>query len=177
MTILPGTKKLVPATWSRKRRMQAGINTAKAVRPMQEVMNQPQVLSGKRHKLMPLVRISSVVVMKFKEPSSWPIQKIPMEAAQRTTPVPSPGPPTSPIALSGAYWVQPPRVRSESSKSRAAGQYRRSQWKPPREPHLSLHRDHQPLRSHSAERTGSSHRGSVRSEERTMTPEPGKPRR
>src|ERR1035437_8198819 len=110
MTILLDTKKLVPATWSRMRRMQAGINTAKAVRPMQEVMNQPQVLSGKRHKLMPLVGISSVVVMKFKEPSSWPIQKIPMEAAQRTTPVPSPGPPTSPIALSGAYWVQPPRV-------------------------------------------------------------------
>ena len=110
MTLPPGAKKLVPATWSRMRRMQAGISTAKAVRPMQEVMNQLQLLSGNRHRLMPLVRISSVVVMKFKEPSNWPTQNIAMDIAQRTTPDPWPGPVTSPSALSGAYCVQPPRV-------------------------------------------------------------------
>src|ERR1700675_55172 len=33
-----------------------------------------------------------------------------MEAAQRTTPRPCPGPATEPTALRGAYWVQPPRV-------------------------------------------------------------------
>src|SRR5580700_8543059 len=90
--------------------MQAGISTANAVRPMQEVMNHAQALSGSRHGLMPLVRMSGVVVMKFNEPSNWPTQKMAMASAQRTTPVPSPGPPTSPIALKGAYWVQPPRV-------------------------------------------------------------------
>src|SRR5580698_5176000 len=46
-----------------------------------------------------------------------------IESAQRTTPVPSPGPPTSPIALNGAYWVQPPRVgpvptKNEDTKTR-----------------------------------------------------------
>src|SRR5580658_4980665 len=117
MTILLETKKLVPATWSRMRRMQAGINTAKAVRPMHDVMNQAQALSGKRHRLMPRVRISSVVVMKFSEPSNWPTQKMAIESAHRTTPVPSPGPPTSPIALSGAYWVQPPRVGPVPTKN------------------------------------------------------------
>ena len=50
--------------------MQAGISTANAVRPMTEVMNQAQALSGRRHMLMPRVRISRVVVMKFSEPSN-----------------------------------------------------------------------------------------------------------
>jgi hypothetical protein len=71
--------------------MQAGINTAKAVRPMQEVMNHAQALSGRRIRLMPFTRRSSVVVMKFNEPSNWPTQKIAIEIAQRTTPVPCPG--------------------------------------------------------------------------------------
>ena len=43
-----------------------------------EVMNQAQALSGRRHRLMPRVRMSSVVVMKLSEPSNWPMQKIPM---------------------------------------------------------------------------------------------------
>jgi len=50
--------------------MQAGIRTANAVKPMMEVMNQAQLLSGSRHRLMPLVRMFSVVVMKFNEPSN-----------------------------------------------------------------------------------------------------------
>src|ERR1700694_2008776 len=33
-----------------------------------------------------------------------------MEIIQRTTPRPCPGPATAPTELSGAYWVQPPRV-------------------------------------------------------------------
>ena len=99
--------------------MQAGISTANAVKPMQEVMNQAQALSGSRISDMPLQRMSSVVVMKFNEPSNWPIQKMPIEAAQRTTPRPWPGPPTEPTALSGAYCVQPPRVGPSLTKNDA----------------------------------------------------------
>ena len=99
--------------------MQAGISTANAVKPITEVMNQPQVLKGSRHRLMPLVRMSRVVVMKFNEPSNWPMQKIPMDAAQRTTPMPSPGPATDPSALRGAYCVQPPRVGPSLTKNDA----------------------------------------------------------
>src|SRR5271163_1104001 len=101
------------------RRMQAGINTANAVNPMIEVMNQAQAVSGSRIRDMPLQRMSSVVVMKFNDPSNWPMQKIAIDVAQRTTPRPSPGPPTSPMALSGAYCVQPPRVGPSLTKNDA----------------------------------------------------------
>src|SRR5271169_3037943 len=97
--------------------MQAGISTANAVRPITEVMNHAQALSGRRHILMPLVRMSSVVVMKFKEPNNWPTQKMPIDAAQRTPPTPPPGPPTVPTARSGAYGVQPPRVEPSPKKN------------------------------------------------------------
>ena len=43
MTRPAGMKKLVPATRSRINRMHAGINTAKAMRPMTDVMNHAQV--------------------------------------------------------------------------------------------------------------------------------------
>src|SRR5208282_1574295 len=98
-------------------RIHAGINTANAVRPMHEVMNHAQALSGRRMRLMPLTRRSRVVVMKFKEPSNWPTQNSPMEVAHRTTPEPWPGPATEPTALSGAYWVQPPRVGPSPMKN------------------------------------------------------------
>src|ERR1700757_1277164 len=98
-------------------RIQAGISTAKAVNPMQDVMNQAHALSGSRHMLMPRVRMSRVVVMKLSEPSNCPIQKIPMDVAHRITPQPSPGPPTGPNALRGAYWVQPPRVGPSLTKN------------------------------------------------------------
>src|ERR1700745_774556 len=117
MTKFEGTKKLVPATWSKISSTQAGIRTAKAVRPIQEVMNHAQVLKGRTEILIPLVRMSRVVVMKFKDPSNCPIQKSPMEHAQRTTPLPSPGPATAPTALSGAYCVQPPRVGPSPTKN------------------------------------------------------------
>src|ERR1700730_14594125 len=97
-------------------RMQAGINTANAVRPMQEVMNHAQALRGRRIKLMPLARRSRVVGMKFNDPNSWPTQKRAIEVAQRTTPVPCPGPATLPTALSGAYCVQPPKVGPSATK-------------------------------------------------------------
>src|SRR5579871_6947245 len=99
--------------------MQAGISTANAVRPMIEVMNHPHVLMGRRQRLRPLVRMSKVVVMKLSEPSNWPTQKIAIEVAHSTTPVPSPGPPTAPTALSGAYCVQPPRVGPSLTKNDA----------------------------------------------------------
>src|SRR6266404_7278595 len=117
MTRPDGTKKLVPATWSRITRMQAGINTANAVRPMHEVMNHAHAERGRRRRLMPFTRRSRVVVMKFNEPSNWPIQKIAIDVAQRTTPSPWPGPPTAPTAFSGAYCVQPPRVGPSPTKN------------------------------------------------------------
>ena len=97
--------------------MQAGISTANAVRPMQEVMNHAHAVSGRRIRLMPFTRRSSVVVMKFSEPSNCPTQKMAIEAAQRTTPMPWPGPPTGPTAFSGAYCVQPPRVGPSPTKN------------------------------------------------------------
>src|SRR5581483_11073880 len=87
--------------------MQAGISTANAVRPISEVMNQAQALNGSRHRLMPLHRMSSVVVMKFRDPSNCPTQKIAIPAAHSTWPVPCPGPATAPTALNGAYDVHP----------------------------------------------------------------------
>src|ERR1700675_2693592 len=99
--------------------MQAGISTANAVNPITEVMNHAQAVSGSRINDMPLQRMSSVVVMKFNDPSNWPMQKMPIEVAQRITPMPSPGPPTEPIALNGAYCVQPPSVGPSPTKKDA----------------------------------------------------------
>src|ERR1700751_4821131 len=99
--------------------MHAGISTANAVNPIIDVINQPQVVIGNRHRLMPLVRMSSVVVMKFNDPSNCPTQKIPIDVAHNTTPVPSPGPPTAPTALSGAYCVHPPSVGPSPTKNDA----------------------------------------------------------
>src|SRR5580704_15839971 len=100
-------------------RMQAGIRTANAVNPISDVMNQAQALSGSLISDMPLQRMSRVVVMKFNDPSNWPTQKIAIELAQRTTPRPSPGPATEPMALSGAYCVQPPRVGPSPAQKEA----------------------------------------------------------
>jgi len=60
-----------------------------------------------RISVMPLARRSSVVAMKFNDPSNCPIQKMAMEMTQRFCPQPSPGPASFPIALRGAYAVQP----------------------------------------------------------------------
>src|ERR1700740_1553638 len=98
-------------------RIQAGNSTANAVSPIQDVMNHAQALSGRRIRLIPLTRRSSVVLMKFNEPSSWPIQKRAIEVAQRTTPKPWPGPLTEPTALAAAYWVQPPKVGPSPRKN------------------------------------------------------------
>src|SRR6185312_17162708 len=89
----------------------------KAVNPMHEVMNHAQALSGSRMKLMPLVRRSKVVVMKFNEPSSCPTQNSAIEIIHRTTPIPCPGPAIAPTALSGAYCVQPPSVGPSATKN------------------------------------------------------------
>ena len=50
---------------------------------MTEVTNHAHVESGMRAKDIPLVRKSSVVVMKLSEPSNWPMQKMAIESAQR----------------------------------------------------------------------------------------------
>src|ERR1700675_4505993 len=86
---------------------------------MQEVMNHAHAVTGRRFKVMPLQRISSTVEMKFRAPSNWPIQKIPIAAAQSTWPVPCPGPASFPIALSGAYAVQP-EIGGPSGMKKAA---------------------------------------------------------
>src|SRR5580704_1058524 len=117
ITRFDATKKLVPATWSRISRMQAGIRTENDVSPMQEVMNHAQVGIGNRHMLMPLQRRSRTLGIKFKAPNNWPTQNMAIEAAQITTPEPWPGPATFPTALSGAYWVQPPKVGPSPTKN------------------------------------------------------------
>src|SRR6202158_337140 len=100
-------------------RIHAGINTANAVSAMHDVMNHAQALSGRRMRRIPLTRRSSVVGMKFNAPNNWTTQHRAMEIAQRTTPAPCPGPATEPTALSGAYWVQPPRVGPSPTKNDA----------------------------------------------------------
>src|SRR5579862_3763317 len=84
-------------------RMHAGIKTANAVNPMDEVINQAHALSGNR--------------MKFNDPSSWPTQNKAIDVIHRTTPNPWPGPEIEPTAFSGAYCVQPPRVGPSPTKN------------------------------------------------------------
>src|SRR5258706_10355656 len=98
-------------------RIHAGNNTAKAVSPMHDVMNHAQAVRGRRMRLIPLARRSSVVGIKFNAPNNWPMQNRAIESAQRTTPSPCPGPAAEPTALSGAYWVQPPRVGPSPTKN------------------------------------------------------------
>jgi hypothetical protein len=121
-------------------RIHAGINTANAVSPMHEVMNHAHAVSGRRIRLMPLTRRSSVVVMKFNEPSNWPTQNSPMEAAQSTTPKPWPGPPTEPTALSGAYCVQPPSVGPSPEERRHQDQ--ESRERDPERHHVEAREGH-----------------------------------
>src|ERR1700737_1285423 len=102
-----GMKKLVPAVLSRIRSKQAGRSTANASNPMHEVMNHAQVQMGMRIRVMPLARKSSVVAMKLSEPNNWPTQNKAMDIAQRFWPHSRPGPASLPIALKGAYAVQP----------------------------------------------------------------------
>ena len=63
--------------------MHAGINTAKAMSPMTDVMNHAQVEKGMRASDIPLVRRSSVVVMKFRAPSSCATQNRVMDTAHK----------------------------------------------------------------------------------------------
>src|ERR1035438_583280 len=97
--------------------MHAGISTANAVNPMHEVMNHAHALNGRRIRLIPFTRRSSVVVMKFNEPNNCPTQNRPIEDIHKTTPRPWPGPATAPTAFSGAYCVQPPNVGPSPRKN------------------------------------------------------------
>ena len=65
-------------------------------------MNQAQTESGRRIRLMPLQRMSSVVEMKFSEPSNWPTQKMAMETAHNTCPFPAPDRRLHPTRSAGA---------------------------------------------------------------------------
>src|ERR1700676_2078357 len=100
-------KKLVPAFLSRISSKQAGSSTAKAINPMHAVINHAQVDAGMRMRVMPFVRRSSVVAMKFNDPSNWPMQNMAMEIPHMFCPQPRPGPACLPTALRGAYAVQP----------------------------------------------------------------------
>jgi len=88
------------------RRMPAESSTPNASKPRIAVMNHDQQVSGMRIMLIPLARMSSVVVMKLRAPISDAIQKIAMLVIQRSAPRPSPGPEDC-SALMGAYPVQP----------------------------------------------------------------------
>ena len=70
-------------------------------------MNQAHVLIGRRERVIPFVRRSNVVAIKFSEPSNWPTQKSPIDIAHKFCPQASPGPASLPTALNGAYAVQP----------------------------------------------------------------------
>ena len=61
--------------------MHAGIRTAKAAKPISEVINHAHTVNGMRESVT-LVRISRVVGMKLRDPSNWPMQKIAIDAAQ-----------------------------------------------------------------------------------------------
>src|SRR5208282_3489800 len=87
-----GRKKLVPMLRSMSRRMPAESRTPKASRPRMAVMNQDQQVRGMRIMLMPLARMSSVVVMKLRAPMSDAMQKTAMLMIHRSAPRPSPGP-------------------------------------------------------------------------------------
>ena len=106
--------------------MQAGIRTANATSPMTEVMNHAHVAKGRRASDIPLVRRSSVVAMKLRDPSNCATQKIAMDTAHNVWPTPCPGPASLPTALSGAYAVHPdkggpsPTKNAESSTSNAS---------------------------------------------------------
>ena len=67
----------------------------------------PSCTIGIRARVIPLVRRSSVVAMKFNAPSNEAMQKTKIERAHSVCPNPSPGPVSLPTALSGAYAVHP----------------------------------------------------------------------
>src|SRR5216683_1647827 len=106
LTVTNGTKKLVPRFRSISSRIPAESSTPNASNPRIAVINQAHTVSGMRIMVMPLARISSVVVIKFSAPINAPRQKIAMLVIHRSAPNPSPGPADG-SALSGAYPVQP----------------------------------------------------------------------
>src|ERR1039458_7842275 len=69
-------------------------------------MNHDHTVNGMRIMVMPLARMSSVVVRKFSAPISDAKQKIAMLVIHRSAPSPSPGPADC-TALSGGYPVHP----------------------------------------------------------------------
>src|SRR5580658_2182956 len=69
-------------------------------------MNHDHTVSGMRIMVMPLARISSVVVRKFRAPISDAKQKIAILVIHKSAPSPSPGPACC-TALSGGYPVHP----------------------------------------------------------------------
>src|SRR5579864_2920313 len=101
-----GTKKLVPRLRSSSSKIPAESSTPNASNPRIAVMNHDHTVNGIRIMVMPLARMSSVVVRKFNAPINDATQKIAMLVIHRSAPNPSPGPADG-SALSGAYPVQP----------------------------------------------------------------------
>ena len=64
-------------------------NTPKANRPITAVVNQPHTVNGMRIKVMPAVRISSVVTMKFSALRTEARQKMAIEAIHKSWPMPA----------------------------------------------------------------------------------------
>ena len=72
--------------------MPAESSTPNASKPRIAVMNHDHTVNGMRIMVMPLARMSSVVVRKFSAPISDARQKIAMLVIHRSAPSPSPGP-------------------------------------------------------------------------------------
>src|ERR1700676_172146 len=106
LTVTNGTKKLVPTLRSNSSNIPAESSTPNASKPRIAVINQAQQVSGMRIMVMPLARISSVVVIKLSALINAPMQKSAMLITHKSAPSPSPGPAEG-SALSGGDPGQP----------------------------------------------------------------------
>ena len=97
----------MPADRSSNSKIPPAKSTLNASRLRIAVTSQAHTVSGMRHSVMPGARRSTVVAIKFSEPSGDAAEKIRMPASQSVWPMPSPGPVISPMPLSGGYAVQP----------------------------------------------------------------------
>src|SRR6202035_4452070 len=103
---LSDTRKLVPALRSKRSRMTAEKSERNASSPTFAVLNQRNDLSGMSIIDIPLVRMSSVVVIKFSALINAPMQNSAMLMIHKSAPAPSPGPADC-TALNGGYPVHP----------------------------------------------------------------------
>jgi hypothetical protein len=100
---------------------------------------------------MPWQRISSVAEMKFNVPNNCPTQKMAIETAHRTWPVPCPGPATSPSALRGH------EKRGDGHQECAEGHPERQHVEARKRHVLGAHLDGQEIIAETRQRRGGQH--------------------